>query len=230
MTKLIFAAGIFLTVLAIAPQMAAQEEPPKIPVDTQLTLDAASPIQRPAIQSVLYIQCKKTNMKGTAFAVSGGYVVTAAHVVCGCDVGDLEVVAKLSADGSHLIYSTYLGGSGAEGGFHISVDSAGNALVAGITQSQDFPTTPGAVALGTGQGLLTKLDPTGSHLVFSTTGPFWNGVTTDAGGNVYLAGGGDPAAVISSNAVQDKLRTGPSCRTDRRSAQPAGRVSCSDRR
>ena len=117
-------------------------------------------------------------------------------------------VAKLSADGSHLIYSTYLGGSGAEGGFHISVDSAGNALVAGITQSQDFPTTPGAVALGTGQGLLTKLDPTGSHLVFSTTGPFWNGVTTDAGGNVYLAGGGDPAAVISSNAVQDKLRGG----------------------
>jgi hypothetical protein len=54
------------------------------------------------------------------------------------------VVAKLSADGSRLIYSTYLGGSdyefGAGGAAAIAVDLAGAAYIAGATHSFDFPT------------------------------------------------------------------------------------------
>ena len=54
--------------------------------------------------------------------------------------GSDAVVAKLSADGSQLIYSTYLGGSGAEGAAAIAVDLAGAAYIAGATGSPDFPT------------------------------------------------------------------------------------------
>jgi len=52
-------------------------------------------------------------------------------------------VAKLSAAGSSLVYSTYLGGSGGSSGGGIALDSAGNAYVTG-TAGSNFPTTPGA--------------------------------------------------------------------------------------
>jgi hypothetical protein len=47
---------------------------------------------------------------------------------------------KLSADGSALLYSSYLGGSGFDDGYGIAVDEAGNAYVTGSTSSTDFPT------------------------------------------------------------------------------------------
>src|SRR5262249_19112995 len=50
-------------------------------------------------------------------------------------------VAKISADGSTLLYSTYLGGSGVELGIGIAVDTvSGHALIVGETDSTDFPT------------------------------------------------------------------------------------------
>ena len=52
--------------------------------------------------------------------------------------------AKLSASGSSLLYSTYLGGSGSDGASDIAVNSFGDAYVAGTTGSTNFPTTPGA--------------------------------------------------------------------------------------
>jgi S1-C subfamily serine protease len=66
------------------------EQRGEVPVDTQMTLDAAPPLQKPVIRSIIYLRCQKTNMKGTGFVVSEGVVVTAAHVTCGCDAGDLE--------------------------------------------------------------------------------------------------------------------------------------------
>ena len=49
-------------------------------------------------------------------------------------------VTKMSADGSHLIYSTYFGGSGDDAGFGIAVDQSGIAYVTGATSSTNFPT------------------------------------------------------------------------------------------
>jgi hypothetical protein len=49
-------------------------------------------------------------------------------------------VAQLNAAGSALVYSTYLGGQGDDSGNGIAVDSSGNAYVAGMTSSTDFPT------------------------------------------------------------------------------------------
>lgn len=83
--------------------------------------------------------------------------------------------AKLSPDGSRLIYSTYLGGSGggeenSRGALHL--DAAGNLYVAGHTQSTSFPTTARAYQRtfigGIGEGFILKLSANGSNLLAST--------------------------------------------------------------
>ncbi len=53
-------------------------------------------------------------------------------------------VTKLNADGTALVYSTFLGGSGYERGLGIAVDGLGQAYITGTTDSQDYPTTSGA--------------------------------------------------------------------------------------
>jgi hypothetical protein len=115
-------------------------------------------------------------------------------------------VTKLSADGTSLVYSTYLGGSGAEDGNAIDIDSSGNAYVTGVTSSTDFPVTPGVVQATCGTGcygnaFVSKLSPDGSKLVYSTylggsdqgaTGNFvdtGNGIAVDSSGDAYVTGG-----------------------------------------
>jgi len=73
-------------------------------------------------------------------------------------------VAKLSSAGSGLIFSTYLGGSGGEGGYGIAVDAGGNAYVMGLTNSADFPTqNPFQASFdgGSSDAFVTKLSFTG---------------------------------------------------------------------
>jgi hypothetical protein len=82
-------------------------------------------------------------------------------------------VCKVNPGGASLGYCTYLGGSDWEEGRDIDVDDAGNAYITGKTISFDFPTTPGAfdtTQAGSQEHdtFVTKLDPTGSRLVFST--------------------------------------------------------------
>ncbi|GAG10335.1 unnamed protein product, partial [marine sediment metagenome] len=70
-----------------------------------------------------------------------------------------------------LVYSTFIGGSDFEYGSAISVDGAGNAYITGFTHSTDFPTTPGAydeTFNGGADAFVTKLNSTGSALVYST--------------------------------------------------------------
>ena len=61
------------------------------------------------------------------------------RVYGGGSVGWDSFVSRISASGSHLEYSTFIGGGSSEWGTDISVDSSGAAYVAGITQSTDFP-------------------------------------------------------------------------------------------
>ena len=64
---------------------------------------------------------------------------------CGASSGSSAFVTKISADGTHLVYSTYLhGGNGYEQGDAVAIDSAGNAVILGQTSSDDFPVTPDA--------------------------------------------------------------------------------------
>ncbi|WP_295578514.1 SBBP repeat-containing protein [uncultured Lamprocystis sp.] len=104
-------------------------------------------------------------------------------------------VTKLSADGSTLIYSTYLGGNGGDEGLSIAVDGAGNAYVTGSTWARDFPTRQ---ALQTAYGgetdaFIAKLSAAGATLVYATylggsgsdTG---TGIAVDSAGHAYVTG------------------------------------------
>jgi hypothetical protein len=105
-------------------------------------------------------------------------------------------VTKLNATGSALTYSTFLGGTQVDNGSSIKVDASGNAYALGFSSSTDFPTTPGAFdtsANGAFDVTLTKLNPAGSALVYSTYlggDGFDNGndVALDGGGNAYVTG------------------------------------------
>ncbi|MBI4574248.1 MAG: SBBP repeat-containing protein [candidate division NC10 bacterium] len=105
-------------------------------------------------------------------------------------------VTKVNAAGTGLVYSTYLKGSFTEQATAVAVDSGGNAYVAGFAFSSDFPTTPGAYQpslRGISDAFVTKVNPTGTDLVYST---FLGGssadqavaITLDDGGNAYVAG------------------------------------------
>jgi len=106
---------------------------------------------------------------------------------------------KLNAAGSQILYSTYLGGSGtvtAEQANAIKVDGSGNAYIAGVTNSANFPVTSGAYQViynGFQDAFAAKLNPAGSALVYSTylggTAFDWaNGIGLDSSGNAYVAG------------------------------------------
>src|ERR1700687_1294803 len=99
-------------------------------------------------------------------------------------------VTKINPTGSAFVFSTYLGGSGVDEGTSIAVDSASSVYVTGGTSSTDFPTTPGAFQTTGGPGFVTKLNPTGSGLVYSTylSGGGSSGIAVDSAGDAYLTG------------------------------------------
>ena len=80
-------------------------------------------------------------------------------------------MTKLNERGDDLVYSTYIGGSSSEVGYAIAVDGSGNAYVTGYTYSTDYDVTPGAPQPrneGGGDVFVTKLNATGTALVYST--------------------------------------------------------------
>ncbi|HEV8718084.1 MAG TPA: SBBP repeat-containing protein [Candidatus Binatia bacterium] len=123
-------------------------------------------------------------------------------------------VLKLNAEGSALLYATYLGGSDLDESTAITVDASGNASVTGRTLSIDLPTIPGAFDRGCGtdgncngtcgdhcdlgndrafDAFVAKLNATGSALVYSTylggsRDEEGRGITVDTLGNAYVTG------------------------------------------
>ncbi len=104
-------------------------------------------------------------------------------------------VTKLSPSGSSLIYSTYIGGTGGDASYGITVIDYGEAFLVGNTSSNDFPTLdPYQESLqGFSDAFVTKFSSTGSSLVYSTylggsgsDGAY--GVKVDASGAAYITG------------------------------------------
>jgi hypothetical protein len=128
-------------------------------------------------------------------------------------------VAKISADGSSLAYSTYLGGSGGDAGNAITIDLSGNAFITGTSSSKDFPVESAfqLAPLGPSAAFVTKITTGGASVGFST---FLGGsssdqglaVSTDTTGNIFVAGETYSAAFPLANAVQS------ACRLDRNGA------------
>jgi YVTN family beta-propeller protein len=105
-------------------------------------------------------------------------------------------IAKLNADGSDLIYATYLGGNHADFGQAITFDETGSAYVTGVTWSDNFPATPGALdtSLG-GQSdvFIAKLSPDGGSLEYATflggsDHDLSTGIAVDSMGQAYVVG------------------------------------------
>ncbi len=152
--------------------------------------------------------------------------------------GSDAFVAKLNSTGSALVYSTYLGSSKGpvsglsplDEGLGIAVDVAGSAYVTGRTIGMDFPVTAGAlktahdrdtglagsidpVLLSFTDAFVTKLNPTGTALVYSSylggggddTG---SGIKVDAAGNAYVVGATRAGNFPTSNPTQANLGGG----------------------
>jgi uncharacterized repeat protein (TIGR01451 family) len=110
------------------------------------------------------------------------------------DLGD-ALVAKLSPDGTELLYSTYFGDLGKDVPLGIDVDSAGNVLVTGWTTSSGFPTIDAIQPelVGSSDAFVAKLGPDGSSFVYSTflggeDGDGGHDIVVDAAGNAWLTG------------------------------------------
>jgi len=154
-------------------------------------------------------------------------------------------VAKVDPPGAALVYSTYFGGSGADGANAIAVDRAGAAHVVGTTGSADWPTTKAVQATSGGgdDAFVLKLDSTGRGPLYSSylggrEAESGMGVAVDTEGVVHVLGltgssnfpsvkpfagsrppaGGD-AFVAMVNLVDAGATAGPAA------AAPAGRSS-----
>ena len=135
----------------------------------------------------------------------GGFINTFAG---GFAVGDV-FVAKLNAAGNALVYSTYLGGTGDDYGEGIAVDAAGNAYLAGMTDSTDFPAMNPIQTENAGLAdlFLAKLNATGSALVYSTYlgGGDSDGdpmIALDQRGNLYFEAWTSSTDIPTANAFQ----------------------------
>jgi hypothetical protein len=120
---------------------------------------------------------------------------------------------KLNAAGGLLVYSTYLGSPGNDMGRAIAVDSDGNAYVAGFTNARLFPVTAGAfqtVFGGGNDGFVTKLNGTGTAIVYSTflggsRGEQIRDLAVDINGNAYVTGGTNSTDFPLVNALQSSF-------------------------
>jgi len=129
-----------------------------------------------------------------------GYATTGFPTVAGSfdtshGGGNDVFVTKINSTGNGLIYSTFLGAAGTDAGAKIVIDGSGNAYVTGDAGT-GFPTTAGAFDTSVGgstDAFITKLNPTGTGLVYST---FIGGANFDQGkdiaidssGNAYITG------------------------------------------
>jgi len=140
----------------------------------------------------------------TGYTLSSDFPTQGAlQSTCTNSCGAFDVfITKLNANGSGLVYSTYLGGSGNDYGYAIAVDPNGYAYVTGYTTSSDFPTVNAAQpSFGNGftHAFVAKLNASGSALVYSTylggsgtesgESPIKAAVAADANGNAYVGGG-----------------------------------------
>ncbi len=112
--------------------------------------------------------------------------------------GDPEdiFVAKVNADGSQLLYSTFLGTHADDYAYAIAVNGSGEAFISGETNSDQYPVTGDAQQKnrkGGLDGVISKLSADGSQLLYST---FWGGsnddgveaIAVDGFGGLYFAG------------------------------------------
>lgn len=130
--------------------------------------------------------------KGYRREIKGAYVIKGNEITFKLERFD---ASKPLVIDPVLSYSTMLGSNSSDNALGIAVDSQGSAYVTGTTDGTTFPTTAGAFkTIATRSGaFVTKLNPTGSALVYSTylsgegvTNGF--GIAVDSAGNAHVTG------------------------------------------
>ncbi len=173
---------------------------------------------------------------GRREAVAGRYAARGDNNI-GFELGDYDRSRPLVID-PVLVYSTYLGGGGADEATGIAVDAAGAAYVTGFTTSSDFPTqqaldpkcgvdgkcdpapdgnpNPNNVSYSVQPDVfVTKLAPDGQALVYSTYiggkgDDRGTGIALDGSGNAYVTGGTtSPDFPVTKESAHD-----PHCGSD----------------
>jgi hypothetical protein len=125
-------------------------------------------------------------------------------------------VTKLNATGSALVYSTFIGGSDNDGCNSMAIDGSGNAFLTGFTDSHDFPTTAGAYDVSFRGAFITKLNASGSALVYSTflggsKANFTNSIVIDGSGNAFVTGYTNSSDYPITIGTYDKSYNGGNC-------------------
>lgn len=117
-------------------------------------------------------------------------------------------LSKLTPDGSGLVFSTYLGGATSDTAAAVHVNGAGEAFVAGTTNSDDFPVTPGAfdVVRESGEAFVTRFSALGTALVYSTlfggtSAEFLTGLAINAANQAVIVGTNSGPIPLTPNAV-----------------------------
>ncbi|MCU0430298.1 MAG: T9SS type A sorting domain-containing protein [Cytophagaceae bacterium] len=122
---------------------------------------------------------------------------------------DDAFVAKLNNTGT-ISYFTYLGGSSFDGGAGIDVSTSGEAVIVGTTTSANFPMqNPFDNTLSVRDGFLTRLNSTGTALVYSTyfggdgadNGKGFDYTTIHKNGGVKLSAGELPVVVLGIHST-----------------------------
>ncbi len=149
---------------------------------------------------------------GEGIIVMGGYtfspdfpVTTGAFDISFNGGNNDSYIAAFDFGGGNLVYSTYVGGTENDAVFDVAVDQNGNVYITGITESPDFPVTPGAFKTSKGNpqnAFVTKINAAGSDIVYSTylggnderetyTLQSGQGITVDKEGYAYVTGSTD---------------------------------------
>jgi photosystem II stability/assembly factor-like uncharacterized protein len=137
--------------------------------------------------------------------VKGTYLLKNREV--GFKIGAFDSSKPLIID-PVLSYATLVGAGSDEYAYGIAVDSSGNAYLTGATNSSGFPTTSGAFQVSGNSGaFVSKLDPTGTTLLYSTylsgsSGATGTAIAVDASGNAYVTGHTSSLDFPSLNALR----------------------------
>jgi gliding motility-associated-like protein len=126
-------------------------------------------------------------VEGAGFPVSPG-AIQSTYGGGSWDIG----IMKLTPDGSNRVFATYLGGNGIEQPHSLIVDRLGNVVVAGRSNSPDYPTR-GIGKVGAGGGydiIVTKLNATGTDII----------------GSLRIGGVNDDGVNIASNRNRNSLQ------------------------
>ena len=123
-------------------------------------------------------------------------------------------VTELAGSGK-LLYSTYLGGSGSDGGYGIAVDPSGDAYVTGQTGSSDFPTINALQSSihSNINAFVAELTTGGATLAYSTylggsRVDYGNAIAVDASGDAFVTGDASSSNFPTVNAFQSSRGSG----------------------